>query len=228
MSTIPEGALHVPARPGARLTQLAVLVAVSLPFLFIKLDFPLLDPDEGLYASIAQEMLSRGDWVIPHVNGLPYLERPPLYFRLSTRWRASSTVCPHGQNSGSSRGSLAACPLDDVELELSSARDRYDQAPTFEGSVGLIVTPPAKRHQVIEVKVGTAPRALDNVVHVESTPHAASLAAPARSREDLLSDRPPLGDTRSRAAYRARSSRLSATTCAQPDRCLSPQHAGAP
>src|SRR2546428_164333 len=27
---------------------------------------PLLDPDEGLYAAIAQEMLSRADWVIPH------------------------------------------------------------------------------------------------------------------------------------------------------------------
>ena len=28
-------------------------------------------------------MLTRGDWVIPHVNGLPYLEKPPLYFWLT-------------------------------------------------------------------------------------------------------------------------------------------------
>jgi hypothetical protein len=60
-----------------------LLLALSLPFLFVKLGMPLLDPDEGLYASIAQEMLSRGDWVIPHVNGLPYLEKPPLYFWLT-------------------------------------------------------------------------------------------------------------------------------------------------
>ncbi len=58
-------------------------MAVSVPFLFIRLGMPLLDPDEGLYASIAQEMLSRGDWVIPHVDGLPYLEKPPLYFWLT-------------------------------------------------------------------------------------------------------------------------------------------------
>jgi len=60
-----------------------LLLALSLPFLFVKLGMPLLDPDEGLYAAIAQEMLSRGDWVIPHVNGLPYLEKPPLYFWLT-------------------------------------------------------------------------------------------------------------------------------------------------
>ncbi len=66
-----------------RLAPLALLLVVSIPFLFVKLGMPLLDPDEGLYASIAQEMLVRHDWVIPHVNGLPYLEKPPLYFWLT-------------------------------------------------------------------------------------------------------------------------------------------------
>ncbi len=66
-----------------RLASLALLLAVSLPFLFVHLGMPLLDPDEGLYAAIAQEMLGRSDWVIPHVNGLPYLEKPPLYFWLT-------------------------------------------------------------------------------------------------------------------------------------------------
>src|SRR5712691_9443013 len=49
---------------------------------------PFLDPDEGLYATIAQEMLTGGDWVIPHINGLPYLEKPPLFFSLTglTLW----------------------------------------------------------------------------------------------------------------------------------------------
>src|SRR5438046_3821469 len=54
---------------------------------------PLLDPDEGLYAVIAQEMLSRADWVIPHVNGLPYLEKPPLFCCLtsSAMWLVGPT-----------------------------------------------------------------------------------------------------------------------------------------
>ena len=60
-----------------------MLLALSLLLFVPKLGMPLLDPDEGLYAEIAREMLTSGDWVIPHVNGLPYLEKPPLYFWLS-------------------------------------------------------------------------------------------------------------------------------------------------
>lgn len=60
-----------------------ILLALSLLLFVPKLGMPLLDPDEGLYAEIAQEMLARGDWVIPHINGLPYLEKPPLYFWLT-------------------------------------------------------------------------------------------------------------------------------------------------
>ena len=67
----------------AGLPQLVILLALSLLFFLPKLGMPFLDPDEGLYATIAQEMLGDSDWVIPHVNGLPYLEKPPLYFWLT-------------------------------------------------------------------------------------------------------------------------------------------------
>ena len=41
---------------------------------------PLFDPDEGRYAEIPREMLSGGEWVIPRLNGLIYLEKPPLQY----------------------------------------------------------------------------------------------------------------------------------------------------
>jgi len=44
---------------------------------------PLFDPDEGRYAEIPREMLSGGDWVIPHLNALVYLEKPPLQYWLT-------------------------------------------------------------------------------------------------------------------------------------------------
>ncbi len=66
-----------------RSAELALLLAVSLPLLFFGLSLSFLDPDEGLYGAIGQEMLTGGEWVIPHLNGLPYLEKPPLYFWLT-------------------------------------------------------------------------------------------------------------------------------------------------
>jgi len=43
----------------------------------------LMDPDEGRYAEIAREILVLNDWLIPHLNLLPYLEKPPLVYWLT-------------------------------------------------------------------------------------------------------------------------------------------------
>ena len=43
---------------------------------------PLANPDEGRYTDIARWMVRSGDWLIPRLNGLPFLHKPPLYFWL--------------------------------------------------------------------------------------------------------------------------------------------------
>lgn len=49
----------------------------------------LIHPDEGRYAEIAREMAVSGDWVTPRLNGLKYLEKPPLqYWMTALAYRA--------------------------------------------------------------------------------------------------------------------------------------------
>src|ERR1700722_20517422 len=62
-------------------TELLLLVAVCGFLLFYGLGaFGLLGADEPRYAQVAREMLDRGDWITPTLNGKPWLEKPPLYY----------------------------------------------------------------------------------------------------------------------------------------------------
>ena len=65
----------------ASLAGLVFLAALGLicPLLAAR-SIPLVDPDEGLHASIAQEMAERGDWVVPRQLQEPFLDKPILYF----------------------------------------------------------------------------------------------------------------------------------------------------
>src|ERR1700709_2129985 len=59
----------------------ALIVALWLATLAAR---PLFNPDEARYAEIPREMLSGGDWVVPHLNGLAYIEKPPLQYWATT------------------------------------------------------------------------------------------------------------------------------------------------
>jgi 4-amino-4-deoxy-L-arabinose transferase-like glycosyltransferase len=61
----------------------ALLAAVAVLYLQGLGRSPLLEPDEGRYASIPREMLAAGDWVVPRLNGLVYVQKPPLGYWLT-------------------------------------------------------------------------------------------------------------------------------------------------
>jgi 4-amino-4-deoxy-L-arabinose transferase-like glycosyltransferase len=65
-----------PTAPAAVMAAWALLVVVSHALR------PILPIDETRYVSVAWEMWVRGDFLVPHLNGLPYSEKPPLLFWL--------------------------------------------------------------------------------------------------------------------------------------------------
>ncbi len=76
-----------------------ILALVAAIFLFVHLDYaPFFNPDEGRYASASLEM-ARGfdgkapDWVVPHLNSVPRLNKPPLVY-----WTAATAINFIGAN----------------------------------------------------------------------------------------------------------------------------------
>jgi len=69
---------HLPRGPSHAVT---IVIACSLVLsLSIAAWFPLVDPDEGRNAEVAAEMATDGDVVVPHLAGVPYLDKPPALF----------------------------------------------------------------------------------------------------------------------------------------------------
>jgi 4-amino-4-deoxy-L-arabinose transferase-like glycosyltransferase len=61
-----------------------ILVALAVALWFVLLGSrPLFRPDEGRYAEIPREMVASGDWLVPRLNGLVYVEKPPLQYWLT-------------------------------------------------------------------------------------------------------------------------------------------------
>jgi 4-amino-4-deoxy-L-arabinose transferase-like glycosyltransferase len=88
------------AEPSSRLRGLYVGLAALLGVVWLATlaGRPLFNPDEGRYAEIPREMTSSGDWLIPHLNGLDYIEKPPLQY-----WATAIAYSAFGINEFSAR-----------------------------------------------------------------------------------------------------------------------------
>jgi 4-amino-4-deoxy-L-arabinose transferase-like glycosyltransferase len=63
-----------------RLVAALVLLGLALYVFPLVLDHPLIDPDEGLHAAIAQAMVEGGDYVTPRFLREPFPDKPVFFF----------------------------------------------------------------------------------------------------------------------------------------------------
>ncbi len=89
------------------LPSLSLLIAVSFGSLFFRLgSLPLSGADEPRYSQIAQEMHELGVWITPLLEGKPWLEKPPLYYWITSPWYSL-----FGSNETAARVGPAVCAL---------------------------------------------------------------------------------------------------------------------
>jgi 4-amino-4-deoxy-L-arabinose transferase-like glycosyltransferase len=63
-----------------QVTLVGVALVWALLWFVLLAAHPLFNPDEGRYAEIPREMLATGDFLVPRLNGLIYIEKPPLQY----------------------------------------------------------------------------------------------------------------------------------------------------
>ncbi len=62
--------------------RLLLVLVLTLPVFAWRLDRPGFSDTEGMFAEPAREMVLTGDWVTPHMNGEPFLTKPPFMYWL--------------------------------------------------------------------------------------------------------------------------------------------------
>jgi 4-amino-4-deoxy-L-arabinose transferase-like glycosyltransferase len=76
----------------------ALVILAAILFFFHLGSYGLWEPDEARYAEIAREMLATHHFIIPHLNFVPYLEKPPLLY-----WMTAVSLKVFGVNEFAAR-----------------------------------------------------------------------------------------------------------------------------
>ena len=89
--------------PFSRTVALLILIGLALLiYVGTAAHPPLLDDADAGHAVVSQEMLQTGDWVILHINGIRWLEKPPLPY-----WIVAASYMVFGDSAFSTRLPLA-------------------------------------------------------------------------------------------------------------------------
>lgn len=82
-SSLAETTTATLARPVVLRRPLTLATVMLLAMVLIGYglgSYALFDNNEGLYATVVEDMLANGHWLMPHLNGVAYPEKPPLFY----------------------------------------------------------------------------------------------------------------------------------------------------
>jgi 4-amino-4-deoxy-L-arabinose transferase-like glycosyltransferase len=96
----------------------------------------LFEPDEGRYAEIPREMLARGEWVVPYLQGQPYLDKPPLLY-----WLVIGSYRLFGVHDWAARLVPALAVHAGILLTYLLGRRSLGERPAFWGALILSLAP---------------------------------------------------------------------------------------
>ncbi|HEX9444175.1 MAG TPA: glycosyltransferase family 39 protein [Candidatus Binatia bacterium] len=106
------------ARGGGEILWAGAFAVLCWFVLFHGLGAPaLMEPDEGRNAEVAREVLALGDWVTPHYDFIPYLDKPIAFF-----WLVAGAYRLFGVSELSARLPAALAALGSVLLAYHLAR----------------------------------------------------------------------------------------------------------
>src|SRR5262245_50217536 len=126
------------ADASASVRPAALLALLLLPavLLYPCLSFYLFEPDEGRYAEIPREMLLRSEWVVPYLQGQPYLDKPPLLY-----WLVMASYRLFGVHDWSARLVPALAVHAAVLLTYLLGRRSLGERAAFWGALLLALAP---------------------------------------------------------------------------------------
>ncbi len=115
------------------LVCLAALCALTL--LFRLGSYGLVDADEGRYAEIPREMLSRGDWVTPTLNGVKFFDKPVLLY-----WSVMASYSALGVSEFAARLAMVGFALAGIAATYALGRRAFGARAGFLGAAILATT----------------------------------------------------------------------------------------
>ena len=76
----------------------AWLIAAALALPLLVLGSPLIEVDDARYAEVPRAMAASGDWILPSLNAMPYVEKPPLWY-----WLSAASIKTFGPSEAAAR-----------------------------------------------------------------------------------------------------------------------------